>query len=382
MTPSVSEPPAQKKSLYGLAAHEVAYLVLLGAALYSCNGDLWRARAVWPLYLFSAAVLAAVPVLIWRCRDEWRQIPNKWFFFSLAAVWVVLFTLLGNATFRVDTPSLPAWMFNVYTSPDVDDGHGVLIPFVVLCLYWWKRKELVAGPLGLWSPAIGIIAFALLIHFVGFVAQQQRLSVIAFLLGIYGLTGLAWGKHWLKTSFFPFFLLIFCVPVGEYADPLTMPLRLLVSKIVEIIAHLGLSPDLIREGTRLFDAQHTFAYEVAAPCSGIHSLVALLALATIYGFVVFKARWKRLVMMAVALPLSIFGNVVRLCFTIAVAETLGQSAGKAVETYAGYITFGVAIICAYFIAQWLEKKTPEEKPPDDSKDPAGPAFVANKPATS
>jgi len=41
------------------------------------------------------------------------------------------------------------------------------------------------------------------------------------------------------------------------------PLRLMVAWIVWAIAHLGLSPDVIREGTQLFDAQHTFGYDVA-----------------------------------------------------------------------------------------------------------------------
>ncbi len=113
--------------------------------------------------MFSARrCVAAVPVLIFRCREEWRQLPNRWFFFSLAAAWVALFVFLGNATFNyLDSPSLPAWMFNIYTSPLVDEGHGLLIPFVVLALFWWKRKELLAKPPGLWWPAIGLIGFAL-----------------------------------------------------------------------------------------------------------------------------------------------------------------------------------------------------------------------------
>jgi len=48
--------------------------------------------------------------------------------------------------------------------------------------------------------------------------------------------------------------------------------------------------DLVRDGTQLMDADHTFGYEVAAACSGIRSLTALLALTTIYGFVTFKSR--------------------------------------------------------------------------------------------
>ena len=121
------------------------------------------------------------------------------------------------------------------------------------------------------------------------------------------------------------------------------------------IAHLGLAPDLVRDGTQLFDAQHTFAYEVAAACSGIRSLTALLALTTIYSFVVLKSPWKRATMIASAFPLAIFGNVVRLCFTILVSEIGGQSAGKAVETKFGFITFAVAIGCVYLLGRWLEQ---------------------------
>ena len=354
-----------KKSLpYGLELHEVGFLILLGTAFFVSRPAL--GEKPWQSLIFGAALLAAVPVLIWRCRDEWRQLPNRGFFLTLAAAWTVLFCIWGVAKFNVlDPSSLFAWIYNIDTSSNVDEQHGLLIPFVVLALYWWKRKELVAGPAALWWPAIGLIIFALFLHYVGFVSEQQRLSVIAFFLGLYALTGLAWGRHWLRTSLFPFFLLAFCVPMAEYMDPFTMRLRLLVSRIVEIIAHLGLAPDLVRDGTQLFDAQHTFAYEVAAACSGIHSLMALTALATVYGFVVFKEPWKRAVMMVIALPLAILGNVARLCFTIAVAESFGQGAGKAVETNAGYITFGVAILCAYWVARWMERKSqPPKSPPE------------------
>jgi exosortase len=344
----------KKLQFYGLWPHEIAFLILAAAAFY-LSGAEFRGSS-WPLIIFSLALIAAIPVLSYRCLDEWRQLPNKWFFFTLAIAWVALFIFLGNPTFSyLDSPSLFAWMFNIYTFPLMDEQHGMLIPFVVLTLFWWKRKELLAQPPRLWWPAIGFVVVALLLHTLGYVAQQPRLSVIGFLTGLYGLTGLAWGKHWLKASFFPFFLFAFCIPVGEFADPLTMPLRLLVSRIVEMVAQLGLAPDLLREGTQLFDAQHTFGYEVAAACSGIRSLVALVALTTIYGFVNFKAPWKRAVMMLAAVPLAVLGNVVRLCLTIMVAEMFGQSAGKAVETNFGFITFAVAVGCVFLLARWLEK---------------------------
>ena len=103
--------------------------------------------------------------------------------------------------------------------------------------------------------------------------------------------------------------------------------------------------------------------------------MALLALTTIYGFVSFKAPWKRGVMMASAIPLAILGNVVRLCMTIMVAEMFGQAAGKSCETNFGFITFAVAIGCVMLIGRWLEKGEPRSGPPP-AQTPAAPATVS------
>ncbi len=339
---------------YGLRPHEIGYLILLAAAFYFT--DVKFRGNPWQVLLFAAALAGGVGVLAGRCREEWRGLPNKFFFFALAAAWVALFVFLGNSTLGyVHSASLFAWLMDIYTAPGGDGQYGLLIPFVVLALFWWKRRELVAQPAGLWWPGIILFFFGLLLHLAGYVVQQSQLSAAGFFLGLYGLTGLAWGRHWLKASFFPYFLLAFCVPTGGLLDGFTFKLRLLVSWLVAGVAHLGLAPDLIREGTQLFDGQRTFAYEVAAACSGIRSVTALLTLMTIYGFVAFKSPWRRAAMMLAALPLAVLGNVVRLCFTIGVAEMFGQDAGKMVETKFGFVTFVVALGCAYLLARWLEK---------------------------
>ena len=354
---SANETKKQPPVLGWFWPHEVPILALIAWALYEASPD-FRGMPL-PIMLFSGAVVAGVVMLILRSREEWQILPNKIFFFTLAIAWVALFTLLGNSTFGyLDSNSIFSWAFDIYTSPNSDNEYSLFIPFVVLALFWWKRAELIAKPLGVWWPGIFIVAAAVFAHLVGYLIQQPRLSLIGFLVGLYGLTGMAWGKHWLRASLFPFFLLAFCVPFAG-TDWLTLRMRLMVSWTVAAIAHLGLAPDLIREGTQLFDAQHTFGYEVAAACSGIRSLVALLALTTIYGFVTFKTPWRRGVMILSAFPLAVLGNVMRLCFTIVVAETFGQDAGKAVETKFGFITFAVAISCVFLIARWLEKGEPQ-----------------------
>src|SRR5271170_5870923 len=195
--------------------HEIVYLVFLAVAYYY-TGAQFRGSGDLPLLLFGGSIVAAIPVLAYRCKEEWAVLPNKAYFFVLATAWVLLFVFAGNATMGyISSSSLFAWIFDIYTSPLAEDQHGLLIPFVVLVLFWWKRKELVAQPLGFWWPAGIFVIAGLLGHMLGFMVQETKLSLIAFLVGLYGLTGMAWGKHWMKVSAFPFFLLVFCIPSGD-----------------------------------------------------------------------------------------------------------------------------------------------------------------------
>src|SRR5438309_8271127 len=97
----------------------------------------------------------------------WRRLPNRAFFFILLAAWLALFHFLGNSTLGyVRTPSLLFWMYNAYRSSadhnaTSDDGHGLFIPFVVLGLFWWKRKELMGLPLKAWWPGLLWLVLAL-----------------------------------------------------------------------------------------------------------------------------------------------------------------------------------------------------------------------------
>src|ERR1051326_1393455 len=127
--------------------------------------------------------------------DCWRRPPNKGFFFSPLAGWLCLFQLVGNSTLGfIHSPSLMVWMWMAYhPSVSGDDGHGFVVPFIVLGLLWWKRKELVSLPLKSWWPAVFLVGFGLFLHVLGYAIQQPRVSIVGLFTGLYGLTGLAWG---------------------------------------------------------------------------------------------------------------------------------------------------------------------------------------------
>ena len=291
--------------------------------------------------------------------NYWQQLPNKAFFFILLGAWLALFQFLGNSTFGyIDTPSLLRWMYNAYNNPSAaaDDGHGNLIPFVVLGLFWWKRKDLLAVRFQTWWPGLVLLCVALTLHVLGYVVQQPRISIAALFTGVYGLMGLAWGPLWLRASFFPFFLFVFCVPFGSLAEPVTFPLRLLVSKIVTVLSQAGLGIDVIRDGTRLINPEGRFEYEVAPACSGIRSLVATLALATIYAFVGFRRNWPRVVLIASAFPLAVVSNVLRMQAIVIAAELRGQQAGAYVHesTVLSLLPYVVGLGGLLLLGRWLE----------------------------
>jgi len=297
----------------------------------------------------------------WRrdFRQGWQEMPNKGLFLILLGVWVVLFQFLGNSTFGYkDTPSLFGWMNYSYNQLE-DDRHCKYIPLVVLGLFWWKRKELMSVAKGHWWPAVALIVLGLVLHVLGFMVQQTRLSIAAFFVGLYGLTGLVWGQAWLKASFFPYFLLVFCVPLGTVADTLTFPLRMLVTKISVGIAQ-ALGNDVVRQGSLIFDTGRTFQYDVAPACSGIRSLTALIALTTIYGFTSFKSLWKRGMILAAAIPLAVAGNVARITSILVVAQIFGNSAGLKMHDYGEFVFFAVAMVCIVLLGIWLGESDGKE----------------------
>jgi exosortase len=267
------------------------------------------------------------PAITQDLRQFWVAMPHKTLFFILLLAWLALFHFWGNSTLGYkSTPSLFGWLDYCYQTPD--DAHGQLIPFVVLALFWWKRESLLKIPKGHWWPALIGVVLALMLHIVGFKIQQTRVSVAAFFLGLYGIMGIVWGRPWLLHSFFPFFLFGFCIPLRTLSDEITFPLRLMATSTSAWISQTILGINVMRQGTILFDANGSYQYEVAAACSGLRSLIAIIVLATIYGFMNYGGAGRRLLIIAAALPLAVVGNILRLLVIIIAAETFGQSAGN------------------------------------------------------
>jgi len=301
----------------------------------------------------------------WRADsiECWHRLPNKVFFFTLLAAWILLFQFWGNSILGyVHTSSLFAWLYDAYNQPGeagADTSYGNLIPFLVVGIFWWKRNELTALPLKLWWPGLLLLALALVLHIFGFLVQQPIVSIVALFAGIYALTGLAWGRGWLRRSMYPFFLFVFSIPLTAHLNFILFPLRLFVCWLVEIISHI-VGIGILRQGTQLIDPSGTYQYEVAAACGGMRSLIAVFLLATVYGFATFRSPGKRVFLMALAVPFAVLGNVLRLLAIIVAAEMGGQTWGNYVHEGGPFgiislLPYVPGIIGLLWIGHWLEK---------------------------
>ncbi len=293
----------------------------------------------------------------------WQRLPNKAFFFTLLAAWLVLFQFWGNSIFSwVHSPSMFVWLNYLYTvgGEQNDDSYGKLVPFLVVGLFWWKRKKLLSLPLNIWWPGLLMLAAALVLHIVGYIIQQPPLSILALFAGIYALMGLAWGPAWLRHSRYPFFLFVFSFPLAAYLNFILFPMRLLVTWLVTLVAHI-LTIDVIREGTQLIDPSGSFQYDVAAACGGMRSLIAMVLLATVYGFAILRSTGWRICMLMLAAPLAILGNMFRLLVIIIAAEIGGQSWGNYVHEGG---PFGILSLLPYipgivgllWVGSWLQRR--------------------------
>lgn len=300
-------------------------------------------------------------------RAYWRQLPDKGLFFCLLLGWLLLFHFLGNSSFGyVTSSSLFEFMRIAYQENKItDDTHGTFIPIVVLGILWWKRSDLFAKPLKTWWPGMLLVLLGLLVHIVGYIAQQQRLSIVGLFTGIYGLTGMVWGPNWLKATFFPFFLFAFMVPIGSLIEAVTFPLRLAVTWIVSHLFNDLLGIGVIHAGTQLSSPMGDYQYDVAAACGGMRSLIAISLISITYGFLVFRSPWKRLVMIAASLPLAVIGNVVRLSFIVAAGEFGGKKMGEKVhdDMLISILPYIPAIIGVMYIGRLLEKTEPPTPSP-------------------
>jgi exosortase len=275
--------------------------------------------------------------------------PVEWARYAFAAV---VLGLIYYAFWRQSTGELAAWPWlYAHWQGTSHYSHGPLIPWIALGLVWWKRQQLWAATVRPVSWGAGLIGLAMLIYYVGVKAANPRLVVVSFILLLYALVLTLAGREVFRVLFFPISFLFLMIPLNFLEERIGLPLRLMVAQAsTGVLNTLGI--ETLRVGTAIHSS--VFRFDVADPCSGIRSLMALTTVTAAYAYVTQSAQWKRWVLFLSAIPLAVLGNMARVTSIALVAQVYGQElATKAYHDWSGYIVFGVSLSAMVLIGQLL-----------------------------
>ncbi|MGB9082491.1 MAG: exosortase/archaeosortase family protein, partial [Desulfuromonadaceae bacterium] len=125
-------------------------------------------------------------------------------------------------------------------------------------------------------------------------------------------------------------------------DMLAFPLKLFVTKVsVAFLKIVGVV--VIREGNIIMFPTTTL--EVADACSGIRSLISLLAIAVAYAFLMRTSNIRRWFIILSAVPIAVATNALRVIVTGILAQWWGAKAAEGFfHEFAGMAVFILAVV--------------------------------------
>ena len=261
-----------------------------------------------------------------------------------------IFHFQGNTTdIRMFSRSALVWMMERWNDAffvGADYSHGWLIPIATTWLIWRKRRELAAAQKSISGWGLAVVVFALLLHWLGAKSQQTRVSLMGLVLLSWGIPYYLYGRHVARLLLFPCSILLFCIPFN-FLDSFTFPLRIFATKVsVGFLNGLGISVE--RSGSAIQStAQGGFQLEVADPCSGIRSLIAMAAITAVYAHLSQPTLIKKWILFFASVPLAVIGNIARIIVIAILAEAFGQQIVQTVHDISNFIIFPVAVLCMF-----------------------------------
>ena len=279
-------------------------------------------------------------------------IPRSWLW--LVAGLVVLVALLYSSI-------LGLLVQNWWTDPNF--SHGFFVPAFSILVVWQRRKALAILPVEPSWSGLGIIILALLVYLLGVIGAELFLSRSSFILLLAGLIIYFLGWGYFRALIFPWAFLFLMVPLPTLVlSEVTFPLQFLASNLASwLLALVGVP--VLREGNVIH--LPTMSLEVVEACSGIRSLVSLVTLAVIYGYLMESDIWMRVVLALAAVPIAIAANSLRIMGTGLLGLYWGPDKAEGFfHTFSGWVIFILALgmlFTLHRVLRWVQQLLPARK---------------------
>ena len=196
-----------------------------------------------------------------------------------------------------------------------------------------------------------IVALGLAVSLMFYIFGQAFDFITLNAAGLYG-AGLVifyslFGGREIARNWFIFIYLLFAVPPPRsLLDNLTFPLKQFVSvAATAILRPFGIP--VTHEGVIIYVAQYQYLVEDA--CSGLNSIVGLLAISLFYIYLSRGSSWRySLLLAAFAIPIAITANILRIIILILLTVFMGDDVAQGFMHFtAGIIVFAIALILIF-----------------------------------
>lgn len=269
--------------------------------------------------------------------------------------------LLANRTFQLTLVLVVALVFcfgplvpelkKRWLDMDSYYAHGLLMPLCAAYLVWDRWDRIKGIPVkGAWWALLPLGA----VLWVSLVASRaimpSLLSVLLVATVALGVLFVA-GWKWLMALLPAVLFLTLGLPIFDRViDQTTMPLQIMSTNVAYVLLKVFQFNPIRFEPTVIFlDNFHLY---VAAACSGLKTTIAITAAVIFFMLIARLKWWANLILAAVAIPLSVLINGIRIFLIGIVGNSYGSEAGMQFHDYSGYI----ALLLCFLILGWMSKK--------------------------
>ena len=241
---------------------------------------------------------------------------------------------------------------------DPDYGHGFFVPLFSGYILWhererWTKTEIKPSNFG-FVVMVGAVALLLL----GSLGAELFISRISLLILLAGMILFLAGWKMLRAVSFPLSYLMWMIPIPVIIyNQITFPLQLIASRLATASLELVQVP-VLRDGNILI--MSNYSLEVVEACSGIRSLMTLVALAVAFGYLVSTRRWIRYVLAALMVPIAVLINAIRIMGAGLLARHFGPAAAEGfLHEFSGWAIFLVALLLmcsSYLILRHIDER--------------------------
>ena len=247
---------------------------------------------------------------------------------------------------------------------DPNFSHGFLIPAFSAFILWRQREQLARlHPKPSWFGLV-VIAGSLMMLIVGVLGAEFFLSRSSFVFLLAGLVIYFLGWSYFRATVFPLAFLFLMIPIPAIIfNQVAFPLQLLASRLASALLELVGVP-VLREGNLIL--LPAMPLEVAEACSGIRSLMSLVALAVIYGYFLEPKLLRRVLLALGAIPIAVIANSLRVVGTgLLVHWWDPEKAEGFFHTFSGWVIFVLSLgmlVALHGAMGWVERYRTGRKP--------------------